>query len=177
MKKKLVVLLSLCMLVATMMGCGKAVETEDFTSGNGGYTISLPEIKDGWVAANETSNDDMLAVDNKDQSFSIIMQAFPKVEGVDYTNYFDTFVEFYIENTSSGWGEPTELDVQIGDPAITPAKTLYYEVDYGYVVSKVQLSIYETETAYYTCILTGINDIYDEYIGDVTEALKSFREN
>ncbi len=175
---KWILVFTMLILVA-LTGCsknndGESVKTKTFTSKNERYSITIPDIKGGWTVA-ETNNDDHLVIDNPDRSFTILVQAYPLSTAIYTCPDFDSFVTYYQEMVLGSLGDPTPEELSL-DWAVN-AKAEFYSVTYNNVVSKNYIAYIETENAYYTYVLTGLSEQYDENIDAQIEAISTLEEH
>ena len=88
----------------------------------------------------------------------------------------DEIIAFYQQSTLSEYGEPTSSEVVIGDPAIEGVVSDFYEVTQNNMTADLLISYFQTENAYYVCILTGTKAAYDANVDAVKNALTSITE-
>lgn len=150
-------------------------ELQEYAPASGSYTISILEIEGGWTVYPDTGNDEQLVLDNEDMSFSILMQSFPKESGA-YQD-FASFETFYRNATASSMGEGTVEDVDINNEAIINHSSMLYAVDSQGYTFYGQITVFETENAYYSCTITGLDQIYNENIEEYESLYNSFVEN
>ncbi|MBO5081712.1 MAG: hypothetical protein J6C06_03810 [Lachnospiraceae bacterium] len=149
-------------------------ELQEYSPASGSYAISIYEIDGGWTVYPDTGNDEQLVLDNEDMSFSILMQSFPKVS--DAYQDFASFETFYRNATSSSMGEGTVENIDISNAAIINYSSMLYTVDsQGYTIYG-QITVFETENAYYSCTITGLDRIYTKYIDEYEELYNTFVE-
>lgn len=149
-------------------------ELQEYAPSSGSYTISIHEIDGGWTVYPDTGNEEQLVLDNEDMSFSILMQSFPKVS--DAYQDFATFEEFYRTATSSSMGEGTVENITIDNAAILNHSSMLYTVDSQGYTFYGQITVFETENAYYSCTITGLDRIYTKYIDEYEDLYNSFEE-
>lgn len=149
-------------------------ELQEHMPASGSYTISIPEIEGGWTVYPDTGNDEQLVLDNEDMSFSILMQSFPKVS--DAYQDFTSFEEFYRNATSSSMGEGTVENIDISNAAIINYSSMLYTVDSQGYTFYGQVTVFETENAYYSCTITGLDRLYTKYIGEYEGLYNTFEE-
>lgn len=121
-------------------------------------------------------NEYHLVLDNSDQSFSVMIQALPMEQAAATFSSLDEIIAFYQQSTLSEYGEPTSSEVVIGDPAIEGVVSDFYEVTQNNMTADLLISYFQTENAYYVCILTGTKAAYDANVDAVKNALTSFTE-
>ena len=188
MKKKFLATLLAGCLALMLAACGgtpaegsnasqneQPVQLEEFTAPSGTFAVSLPEIDGGWTVS-DGGNEYHLVLDNSDQSFSVMIQALPMEQAADTFSSLDEIIAFYQQSTLSEYGEPTSSEVVIGDPAIVGVVSDYYEVTQNNMTADLLISYFQTENAYYVCILTGTKAAYDANVDAVKNALTSFTE-
>lgn len=151
------------------------VQLEEFTAPSGTFAVSLPEIDGGWTVS-DGGNEYHLVLDNSDQSFSVMIQALPMEQAAATFSSLDEIIAFYQQSTLSEYGEPTSSEVVIGDPAIEGVVSDFYEVTQNNMTADLLISYFQTENAYYVCILTGTKAAYDANVDAVQNALTSFTE-
>ena len=151
------------------------VQLEEFTAPSGTFAVSLPEIDGGWTVS-DGGNEYHLVLDNSDQSFSVMIQALPMEQAAATFSSLDEIIAFYQQSTLSEYGEPTSSEVVIGDPAIEGVVSDFYEVTQNNMTADLLISYFQTENAYYVCILTGTKAAYDANVDAVKNALTSFTE-
>lgn len=186
-KKFLATLLAGC-LALMLAACGgtptessnpsqneQPVQLEEFTAPSGTFAVSLPEIDGGWTMS-DGGNEYHLVLDNSDQSFSVMIQALPMEQAAATFSSLDEIIAFYQQSTLSEYGEPTSSEVVIGDPAIEGVVSDFYEVTQNNMTADLLISYFQTENAYYVCILTGTKAAYDANVDAVKNALTSFTE-
>ena len=186
-KKFLATLLAGC-LALMLAACGgtptessnpsqneQPVQLEEFTAPSGTFAVSLPEIDGGWTVS-DGGNEYHLVLDNSDQSFSVMIQALPMEQAAATFSSLDEIIAFYQQSTLSEYGEPTSSEVVIGDPAIEGVVSDFYEVTQNNMTADLLISYFQTENAYYVCILTGTKAAYDANVDAVKNALTSFTE-
>ncbi len=149
-------------------------ELQEYAPASGSYAISIYEIDGGWTVYPDTGNDEQLVLDNEDMSFSILMQSFPKVS--DAYQDFASFEIFYRNATSSSMGEGTVENIDINNVAIIDYSSMLYTVDSQGYTFYGQITVFETENAYYSCTITGLDQIYTKYIGEYEGLYDSFIE-
>ena len=149
-------------------------ELQEYSPASGSYAISIYEIDGGWTVYPDTGNDEQLVLDNEDMSFSILMQSFPKVS--DAYQDFASFEEFYRNATSSSMGEGTVENIDISNAAIINYSSMLYTVDSQGYTFYGQITVFETENAYYSCTITGLDRIYTKYIDEYEELYNTFVE-
>lgn len=149
-------------------------ELQEYTPASGNYAISIREIEGGWKVYPDTGNEEQLVLDNKDMSFSILMQSFPK-ESEAYQD-FESFETFYRNATASSMGEGKEESIAIDNEAILNHSSMLYSVDSQGYTFYGQITVFETENAYYSCTITGLDQIYNDNIEEYKELYNSFEE-
>ena len=142
-------------------------ELKEYAPASGSYAISIREIEGGWTVYPESGNEEQLVLDNEDMSFSILMQSFPKAS--DAYRDFASFEAFYRNATSASMGEGTVENIDINNEAIINYSSMLYTVDSQGYTFYGQITVFETENAYYSCTITGLDQLYtdniDEYEG------------
>ncbi len=137
------------------------------------FAISIPEIEGGWTIC--PNNENLLALDSFDGDFSIIMQASPKEiyrSDMNFAKFFEQKMNYY--NPRAGEGIVVEL--RIDNKAILNHITKVYEMEnQGYPI-KGKYTLFETEKTFYTCMITGSADLYNEYIGIFEKIYDNFVE-
>lgn len=154
---------------------GKAPVLTEYTAPGGTFAVSVPEIEGGWTES-DGSNDYHLVLDNSDMTFSILIQALPLEQAQTVIGEFEEFVDYYRDSTLSVFGEPESVDMTIGEPAIEGVVTDFYTAEQDGVTAKALVSFFQTDAAYYVCILTGEGDAYDTNIDAVKAAMTTFTE-
>lgn len=149
-------------------------ELQEYSPASGSYAISIYEIDGGWTVYPDTGNEEQLVLDNEDMSFSILMQSFPKVS--DAYQDFASFETFYRNATSSSMGEGTVENIDISNAAIINYSSMLYTVDSQGYTFYGQITVFETENAYYSCTITGLDRIYTKYIDEYEDLYNSFEE-
>lgn len=149
-------------------------ELQEYSPASGSYAISIGEIDGGWTVYPDTGNEEQLVLDNEDMSFSILMQSFPK-ESEAYQD-FASFETFYRNATSSSMGEGTVENIDINNAAIINYSSMLYAVDSQGYTFYGQITVFETENAYYSCTITGLDQIYTKYIDEYEDLYNSFEE-
>ncbi|MBQ3037331.1 MAG: hypothetical protein IJD31_10450 [Lachnospiraceae bacterium] len=149
-------------------------ELQEYAPASGSYTISICEIDGGWTVYPETGNEEQLVLDNEDMSFSILMQSFPKVS--DAYQDFASFEEFYRQATASSMGEGTVENIDINNAAIRNYSSMLYTVDSQGYTFYGQITVFETENAYYSCTITGLDQIYKDNIAVYEDLYNTFAE-
>lgn len=149
-------------------------ELQEYAPASGSYAISIGEIDGGWTVYPDTGNEEQLVLDNEDMSFSILMQSFPKVS--DAYQDFASFETFYRNATSSSMGEGTVENIDISNVAIINYSSMLYTVDSQGYTFYGQITVFETENAYYSCTITGLDQIYTKYIDEYEDLYNSFEE-
>lgn len=149
-------------------------ELQEYSPASGSYAISIYEIDGGWTVYPDTGNEEQLVLDNEDMSFSILMQSFPK-ESEAYQD-FASFETFYRNATSSSMGEGTVENIDISNAAIINYSSMLYTVDSQGYTFYGQITVFETENAYYSCTITGLDRIYTKYIDEYEDLYNSFEE-
>lgn len=149
-------------------------ELQEYSPASGSYAISIGEIDGGWTVYPDTGNEEQLVLDNEDMSFSILMQSFPK-ESEAYQD-FASFETFYRNATSSSMGEGTVENIDINNAAIINDSSMLYAVDSQGYTFYGQITVFETENAYYSCTITGLDQIYTKYIDEYEDLYNSFEE-
>lgn len=149
-------------------------ELQEYSPASGSYAISIYEIDGGWTVYPEAGNDEQLVLDNEDMSFSILMQSFPKVS--DAYQDFASFEEFYRNATSSSMGEGTVENIDISNASIINYSSMLYTVDSQGYTFYGQITVFETENAYYSCTITGLDRIYTKHIDEYEELYNTFVE-
>ncbi len=149
-------------------------ELQEYAPASGSYTISICEIEGGWTVYPDTGNEEQLVLDNEDMSFSILMQSFPKESGA-YQD-FASFETFYRNATASSMGEGTVENVDINNAAIINHSSMLYSVDSQGYTFYGQITVFETEKAYYSCTITGLDQLYTKYISEYEGLYDSFEE-
>ena len=149
-------------------------ELQEYAPASGSYAISIYEIDGGWTVYPDTGNEEQLVLDNEDMSFSILMQSFPKVS--DAYQDFASFETFYRNATSSSMGEGTVENIDISNAAIINYSSMLYTVDSQGYTFYGQITVFETENAYYSCTITGLDRIYTKYIDEYEDLYNSFEE-
>ncbi len=152
----------------------ETTELQEYAPASGSYAISIPEIEGGWTVYPDTGNEEQLVLDNEDMSFSILMQSFPKVS--DAYQDFASFETFYRKATSSSMGEGAVENIVINNEAIINYSSMLYAVDSQGYTFYGQITVFETENSYYSCTITGLDQIYDEHIGEYESLYNSFEE-
>lgn len=151
-----------------------AIELKEYAPASGSYAISIREIEGGWTVYPETGNEEQLVLDNEDMSFSILMQSFPKAS--DAYRDFASFEEFYRSATSASMGEGTVEDIDINNAAIINYSSMLYTVDSQGYTFYGQITVFETENAYYSCTITGLDQLYTDNIDEYEGLYNSFVE-
>lgn len=149
-------------------------ELQEYAPASGSYAISIGEIDGGWTVYPDTGNEEQLVLDNEDMSFSILMQSFPK-ESEAYQD-FASFETFFNGATSSSMGEGTVENIDINNAAIINYSSMLYAVDSQGYTFYGQITVFETENAYYSCTITGLDQIYTKYIDEYEELYNTFIE-
>lgn len=149
-------------------------ELQEYAPASGSYTISISEIDGGWTVYPDTGNEEQLVLDNEDMSFSILMQSFPKVS--DAYQDFASFEDFYRTATASSMGEGTVENIDINNAAIINYSSMLYTVDSQGYTFYGQITVFETENAYYSCTITGLDQIFTKYIDEYEELYNTFTE-
>lgn len=149
-------------------------ELQEYAPASGSYTISIYEIDGGWTVYPDTGNEEQLVLDNEDMSFSILMQSFPKVS--DAYQDFASFEEFYRQATASSMGEGTVENIDINNAAIRNYSSMLYTVDSQGYTFYGQITVFETENAYYSCTITGLDQIYKDNIAVYEDLYNTFVE-
>lgn len=188
MKKKFLATLLAGCLALMLAACGgtpaegsnasqneQPVQLEEFTAPSGTFAVSLPEIDGGWTVS-DGGNEYHLVLDNSDQSFSVMIQALPMEQAAATFSSLDEIIALYQQSTLSEYGEPTSSEVVIDDPAIEGVVSDFYEVTQNNMTADLLISYFQTENAYYVCILTGTKAAYDANVDAVQNALTSFTE-
>ena len=188
MKKKFLATLLAGCLALMLAACGgtpaegsnasqneQPVQLEEFTAPSGTFAVSLPEIDGGWTVS-DGGNEYHLVLDNSDQSFSVMIHALPMEQAAATFSSLDEIIAFYQQSTLSEYGEPTSSEVVIDDPAIEGVVSDFYEVTQNNMTADLLISYFQTENAYYVCILTGTKAAYDANVDAVKNALTSFTE-
>lgn len=141
------------------------------------YSVSLPVTGGGWLKQRKPRNEYHLVLDNFNESISVFIEAIPKDRVNPQLADLESFDESYRENVCGEFGHAKEVEVPFEDPAIIGINSYYYEVDGYSMTSKAQVSIFETEKAYYTFVITGEGNLYDALIDEINASLVTFREN
>lgn len=149
-------------------------ELQEYAPASGSYSISIGEIEGGWTVYPNAGNEEQLVLDNEDMSFSILMQSFPKVS--DAYQDFASFEEFYRKATASSMGEGTVENINISNAAIINHSSMLYTVDSQGYTFYGQITVFETENAYYSCTITGLDQLYTKYIDEYEDLYNSFEE-
>ena len=149
-------------------------ELQEYAPSSGSYTISIHEIDGGWTVYPDTGNEEQLVLDNEDMSFSILMQSFPKES--DAYQDFVSFEEFYRQATASSMGEGTVENIDINNAVILNYSSMLYAVDSQGYTFYGQITVFETENAYYSCTITGLDQIYNDNIAVYEDLYNTFAE-
>ncbi len=149
-------------------------ELQEYAPASGSYTISICEIDGGWTVYPDTGNEEQLVLDNEDMSFSILMQSFPKES--DAYQDFASFETFYRNATASSMGEGSVDNIDINNTVIINYSSMLYTVDSQGYTFYGQITVFETENAYYSCTITGLDQIYTKYIDEYEELYNTFVE-
>lgn len=149
-------------------------ELQEYAPASGSYTISICEIDGGWTVYPDAGNEEQLVLDNEDMSFSILMQSFPKES--DAYQDFVSFEEFYRQATASSMGEGTVENIDINNAVILNYSSMLYAVDSQGYTFYGQITVFETENAYYSCTITGLDEIYNDNIAVYEELYNTFAE-
>lgn len=152
-----------------------AVKLTPYDAPGGTFSVSMPEIEGGWTTT-DGGNDYHLVLDNSDQSFTVLIQGLPMEQAQSSITDLDGLITVYRQTTLAGFGEPTAAEVTVGDPAIEGVKADTYTVEQGGHTAKALVCYFQTENAYYVCILTGTGEAYDQNIDAVQAALTTFTE-
>lgn len=197
MKKRILALLMANCLIFALAACGGAptdsngspdddskpagkseqenVQLTEYTAPSGTFAVSMPEISGGWTQSEE-GNEYHLVLDNSDKSFTLMLQALPLEQAqVTYPD-LDALIAFYNQNTLSSFGEPKATEVTIGDPAIAGVTANTYTAEKNGMTAKAMVAFFQTEKAYYICILTGSGEAFDTNIDSAQKALTTFTE-
>lgn len=150
------------------------IELKEYAPASGSYAISIREIEGGWTVYPESGNEEQLVLDNEDMSFSILMQSFPKES--DAYQDFASFETFYRNATASSMGEGTVENIDISNAVIINYSSMLYTVDSQGYTFYGQITVFETENAYYSCTITGLDQIYTKYIDEYEDLYNSFEE-
>lgn len=138
------------------------------------FAISIPEIEGGWTIC-PNNNENLLALDSFGGDFSIIMQATPKEicrSDVNFAKFFEQKMNYYNPRA----GEGTVIELRIDNKAVLNHITKVYEMEnQGYPI-KGKYTIFETEKAFYTCMIAGPAGLYNEYIGIYEKLYDYFEE-
>ena len=148
-----------------------SVETKEFTSPSGSFTVKIPEVEGGWTETNG-SNEEHLVLDNADQSLSILVQGLPKADAASQYPDLDSLVEYYQANVTASYGEPTEETVTVPDALNVKAES--YTATQGGTTAKALVAYIEMEEGYYIYTITGLEEVYDANIEAQQAAISQF---
>lgn len=159
---------------ASQSSSKSAEKLMEFSSPNNAYSINIPDVKGGWTQTKGT-NDYLLVLDNPDQSFSILIQAYPKENAVARWGSVEKFADEYRKTNMSKLGEPTEdeVDIPIAENIIAES----YSVKQSGISAKAVVAYFETENYYYNYAITGLEKEYDKNIDAQKKAMSSLTEN
>ena len=147
------------------------VELQEFTPTSGIFSISVPEIEGGWKIA-DNLNDGFLAIDNSDESFTIMVQCFPKEALLTDLN---GIIAYYQENMLNELNEEADEEINISNTLSVQAKS-YSGTRYN-STGKALVAFIETEKCYYVYMISGAENVYDANIDVQRAAISNFTEN
>lgn len=152
-------------------------DAKEYSNEGGNYSVKVPSE----FSVTAGGNADSLTLDNADRSLTIMIQRFPAAE-TDMAmgeSGVDKFVEFYHKNAiasllSMAENEPTLEDLEV--EGMTAAKAEEIVATQGGTTAKAYVVMMQSENAYYSFVITGVEDAYDKNIDTLKLTIPTFTE-
>lgn len=173
--RKLLAMVMAAAICVLGVACGGTAEApkKDYTSGSGSFTISVP----GEWTVGTTGNQESILLDNDDQSLSVIVQKFPS-SNMGITD-LDGFISLYHESVMSALlaGVETPELKEITVDGMKAAKVEEFAATQDGVTAKVYAGYIQSETAFYSYAITGLEKVYDKNIERLKPSVTTLKEN
>lgn len=141
---------------------------------NSGNTFQIA-VSGDWIQSE--TNKDNITLDNKDQSLSIMVQAFTKENMDNDVTNFDSFVTYYKENAIASIVESAESIVHdLKVESALASKTEEYIATSDGITAKAFFIYFETEERYFSYAITGIEELYDQNIEELKSVVQTIKE-
>ena len=151
---------------------GGEAPAKEYVSKAGTFSITVP----GEWTVSDSGNDEHIVLDNSDQSFSVLVQRFPK-ETAGAAD-FNRFVAFYKDNAIKAIVEASK-DIKteaVNIEGMIKTSAEIYEVSQNGTTAKAFVAFAESPKAYYVYTLTGVESVYDKEIEAQKAAISGLKE-
>ncbi|WP_129600658.1 hypothetical protein [Anaerophilus nitritogenes] len=176
--KKLVLGIMVLSCIALLFGCSNSVSkspAKEYSNKLNTFKIS---VAGEWIVE-ENTNENNITLDNEDKSLTITIQGFSKsFEAMDQIKDVDTFIALKEKTVLAKlieMGEVSEIE-NVKIDGVKAAKANEIVAEQNGVVAKCYNVYIETEKAFYSATITGVEELYDKNIESLKEALKTFKE-
>ena len=177
--KKLILSFFSLIIILSMTACQNNTTIMGYTNSNESYGITLPAT---WIQDTGVSNGDILVLySNEERDIIISIQQYDReiAEDTMGLNSLERFQQFYkINSIIAGLypsGKTKEVEYNMENMKNVLAEELVSDSNDN-TVAKAFCVAAESDNAYYTCIITGEQKIYNRNIDNLKEVLSALVE-